>query len=398
MRILLFTSSYAPVTGGVQTVVRNLAKQLLSQGHEIRVVTNRYPVDLPARDMIDGVRVDRLLLLRPQLDQLRRRRLDLFAASFYFAASNHWQLNRIVKEFRPQVVNVHFPEHQIDSVLRLRKQIDFRLVVSLHGHDVHQFVNGNGLQNGKRAALLRRLTTLLRSADAVTAVSENLLGEALQIEPAIRTKARVIPNGVEVEHFAAAAAYQHRRPYIFAVGRLVQAKGFDLLIEAFARLKARPDLIIAGSGEEFAALQQQVRVLGLADSVHFFGQASPDEVAELIAGSLCVVISSRSESFGIVALEGLAAGKPVVATKTGGLEELLKHLLTVRIEDKANGFNITLVEPNVAGLTEGLEAMLTQKTKVSYQPPAVPEDFGWRAVAARYEALLRQGDQKGQFA
>jgi glycosyltransferase involved in cell wall biosynthesis len=398
MRILLFTSSYAPVTGGVQTVVRNLAKQLLRQGHEIRVVTNRYPVDLPARETIDDVRVDRLLLLRPQLDQLRRGRLDLFTASFYFAASNHWQLNRLVKEFRPQVVNVHFPEHQIDSVLRLRRQIDFRLIVSLHGHDVLRFVNGNGPQNGHRAASLRRLTTLLQSADAVTAVSENLLGEALQLEPAIRTKAQVIPNGVEVERFAAAAAYQHQRSYILAVGRLVQAKGLDLLIEAFARLKARPDLIIAGSGEEFAALQQQVRGLGLADSVHFFGQASRDEVAELIAGSLCVVIPSRSESFGIVALEALAASKPVVATKTGGLEELLKHLSRVRREDTANSFNIMLVEPNVAGLTEGLQTVLTQKITVPQQPPAVPEEFSWRAVAARYEELLGQGNQKGQFA
>src|SRR5258708_34290912 len=83
-RILLVSCSYAPVVGGVQTVAHNLAKQLIDCGHEVRVVTHRYPVALPAKETIDGVRVDRLLFLSPDFDYLRRPRPDLFRAPFFY--------------------------------------------------------------------------------------------------------------------------------------------------------------------------------------------------------------------------------------------------------------------------------------------------------------------------
>jgi D-inositol-3-phosphate glycosyltransferase len=107
---------------------------------------------------------------------------------------------------------------------------------------------------------------------------------------------------------------------------LTYKKGFDVLIEAFAKnqSQADPDLIIAGGGEEYDALRSQVERLGLNGSIHFFGEASKRDVVKLLNGCLNVVVPSRSEPFGIVALEGLAAGKPVLATRVGGLPELLE--------------------------------------------------------------------------
>src|SRR5260370_22964692 len=102
--ILIVSSSYAPVVGGVQTVSHNLAKQLISSGHNVRVVTNRYPVALPAKEIIDGVRIDRLLFLSPGFHYLRRRRPDLFGASLFYGPQSLSKLRKVMRDFRPEVV------------------------------------------------------------------------------------------------------------------------------------------------------------------------------------------------------------------------------------------------------------------------------------------------------
>src|SRR5262249_6683038 len=123
--------------------------------------------------------------------------------------------------------------------------------------------------------------------------------------------------------------YPHRRSYILAFGRLIYKKGFDLLLTAFAQIAPRyqeVDLILAGEGEERDALRAQAQQSGLEGRVHFFGRATPEEVVRLLNGCLFVAVPSRIEPFGIVALEALAAGKRVLATRVGGLGELLIHI------------------------------------------------------------------------
>jgi glycosyltransferase involved in cell wall biosynthesis len=391
-RILIFSSSYLPVIGGLQAVAHNLAKELIANGHEVRVVTNRYPVALPASEQIGGVPVDRLLLLRPAMNRLRLRRPDLFVASLYFGPQSQSRLVTIFQQFRPQVVNVHFPDQQILPILKLRKRFAFRLVVSLHGHDIARFVNGNNLKHGTRADALRNLQALLKSADAVTAVSRDLLNKAIQVEPDIRDKSHVIHNGVDAARFAETEAYQHPRRYILAVGRLIHKKGFDLLIEAYAGWQGRdkPDLIIAGSGEEHEALTRQVELLQLNGKVHFFGAASPDEVVRLMNGCGGVVVPSREETFGIVALEALAAGKSVVATNIGGLGEFLSPLVRRNGDPRlslSSGFPpVILVEPTVQGIATGLNSAFETRQKT--RQIRLPEEFTWPNVARGYERVL----------
>jgi glycosyltransferase involved in cell wall biosynthesis len=387
-RILMFSGSYLPVCGGVQTVTHNLTKQLLSRGHNLRVITNRYPIDLPPRENFDGVLVDRVLLLKPSLDHLRRRRLDLFAASFFYGPTGRWRLNNLFKAFRPEVVNVHFPDNQIEAMLSLRERFNFRLVVSLHGYDVQRFTNGNGAQ-ASQASAFTRLRKLLKSADAITAVSDDLLRKAIDLEPSICGKAQPIPNAVDTARFVKASVHQHTRTYLLAVGRLVRGKGFDLLVDAFAQcdVENRPDLLIAGSGEELDSLKEQVERLRLTDAVRFFGPATPAQVASLMKGSLAVVVPSRNESFGIVALEALAAGKPVVATRTGGLQELLNDIAR-DYDGEAARPGIFLVEPTIDGIAGGLREVLQRNDISGEMSSAVPERYTWKHVAERYEQVL----------
>src|ERR1043166_1440689 len=91
MRVLLISNTYAPVLGGVQTVTHHLAQHLLKRGHQVQVVTNRYPRSLSDEQTLDGVSIHRLLLLSPNIDSLQRKRPDLFVASCYFYPLSFWR-------------------------------------------------------------------------------------------------------------------------------------------------------------------------------------------------------------------------------------------------------------------------------------------------------------------
>ena len=351
MHLLLMASSYPPVLGGLQTVTHTLARHLIAQGHAVQVVTNRYPRALPRREELDGVPVERLLFLWPELGYLRRRRFDLFLASWFYGPATLLRLATTMHFFRPDVVNVHFPDGQIPYVLWLRRRFPFHLVVSLHGDEVLRWTDdGRPTTSDQRG--LRRLRAILQMADGVTACSGWLLGKAVELEPSVAVKGRVIHNGVDLERFQDRTPYRYHRPFILVYGRLTRKKGFDMLLEAFAQaqtLAPDVDLILAGSGEEEMALRRQAQRLGLADRVHFFGRATSEQVVHLLNGCRFLVVPSREEPFGIVALEALAAGKPVLATRVGGLPEILEPVA---------GGGAVLVEPTVAGLAEGLRACL----------------------------------------
>ena len=408
MRILLVPSTYLPVLGGVQTVSHNLAQHLLRRGHEVQVVTNRYPRSLQTQEILDGVSVGRLLFLLPEFNSLRRRRADLFLASFYFYPLSLWRLRNLMRSFRPDVVNVHFPTNQTHFVLALRNWFQFRLVVSLHGHDIDRAILNSSFRNNKAPApgLTRRLLSILREADAVTACSKSLMDKAIGLEPSIARKGHVINNGIDPKRFLDKASYPHPRPYALAFGRLTHQKGFDMLLEAFAQAESPSrgvDLIIAGEGEEQNALTLRAHQLGVADRVHFLGRVTPEKIVQLLNGSVFVMVPSRSESFGIAALEAITAGKPVLATRIGGLAELLtefiegndrsakgqESLTKGQRSSSGSGPAVTLVEPNPEALANGLRQMFElPRNNSAEMDHHISDKYSWEHVAGIYENVL----------
>jgi glycosyltransferase involved in cell wall biosynthesis len=379
MRVLLISSSYPPVLGGLQTVAHTLARYLTHRGHDVQVVTNRYPRSLPARQVLNGVPVYRWLFLTPDLGHLRESRPDLFLASLYFFPSTLFRLICLMRTFRPEIVNVHFPDAQVPFVHWLRRWFDFRLVVSLHGHEIERWFLDEPLSIVHHpSSMLRRLRTILQEADAVTACSHYLLSKAIQLESSVAKKGHVIQNGIDPKRFKDKTPYPHPRPYILAYGRLTYKKGFDMLLDAFAQVaRGHPgvDLIVAGDGQEREALQWQARGLEVDKRVLFFGRATPEEVVQLLNGCQFAVVPSRQEPFGIVALEALAAGKPVLATRVGGLPELL------------DGSVHRLVEPTPDALAEGLVRWVQRRDKVKVLTERNREQvvkYAWPQVVERY--------------
>jgi glycosyltransferase involved in cell wall biosynthesis len=122
--------------------------------------------------------------------------------------------------------------------------------------------------------------------------------------------------------------------------------------------------------------------------VHFHGKASPEQVIDLLNGCAFVAIPSRVEPFGIVALEALAAGRPVLATRVGGMAEFLEQLLASR---PGTGAPVTLVAPRVEALADGLRACLRagpSSSEVEALRATVLRECSWSVVSRRYEEAL----------
>ena len=114
---------------------------------------------------------------------------------------------------------------------------------------------------------------------------------------------------------------------LFFVGRMVSDKGVDILVDAVHELHQRglrPTLTLAGGGPEQPKLQDQVKALGLLDSVRFAGQVTDAELNELLNAHRIMVVPTRyGEGFGVAALEGIACGCVVVGSDCGGLPEAI---------------------------------------------------------------------------
>ena len=314
MKVLLIAASYAPVRGGLQTIAQTLARSLSQRGHNVGLLTNRYPRTLAPYQILEGIPVRRWLFLRPELRHLSSLRLDLFLAGFLYLPLTLARMILLLRRERPDVVNLHFAGAPSLFVLLARAIIAFRLVVSLHGHDVEGLSERSSFEQAVFRALLRR-------ADVVTACSQYLLAEAIKFEPTVQQKGRTVQNGIDPLPIIAVS---REKRGVIAVGRMFPQKGFDVFLRAHAATVNRPHVTLIGDGPERKALERLAASLGMNGDITFSGQMDREAALAEMAGADVVVVPSRHESFGLVALEAMALGKPVVASRVGGLPEILE--------------------------------------------------------------------------
>jgi glycosyltransferase involved in cell wall biosynthesis len=379
MRILLVPNSYPPQLGGLEIAVANVAKELAAGGQDVTVVTTSASTRISEETGPGGIKVYRLPFSLPRL-VLRAGRAKMVESVFRSLQSpllvplSLLELLRILRREKPQVVNLHYVAENAFFVLAAQLLFDFGLVVTLHGSDIECY--------GQRSRLARRLTqATLSRADRVLSNSAHVLAQAERIVPGVKDKSAVVGNGVHPDEFAATETYPWDKPYILSVGSFSHNKGFDILVRAFAQVRDRcpgVDLIMAGDGHERQACQQLAVQLELNGAVTFLGRVDHSQVPSLLNGCEMLVLSSRNEAFGIVVLEAMAAGKPVVATRVGGVPEAVTHM--------ENGL---LVEPeSPSALAEGICTLLGDPAlsrrlgACAYQ--AVRQDYTWPKIVEKY--------------
>ena len=272
--------------------------------------------------------------------------------------------------WKPDVIHAHVFEAGFPAVL-LARRLGCPVVVSEHFTAFQR-----GLVRGPDRLLARYA---FRNADLVCPVSESLLRELEALEP--RARYRVVPNVVDTGVFHPPAAPRRRAAgeplRLLNVASLAAKKSHADLLDALARLRERVTLDVIGDGELLPELREQASRLGLGDTVRFLGPRDPAAVAEAMRASDLFVLPSRFENLPVVLLEAMASGLPVVATRVGGVPEI--------VDDDAG----VLVAPgDVHGLAEAIESVAARDGRdAATLAERARRRYGIDAVAAVWDEV-----------
>lgn len=346
--------------GGAETSALTLAEALAGRGH--RCCLAQF-ADKPAAP--SGALVRSL----PQLRYHGR----YHPLSWWSLLKSLAAIARLLAEFRPQVICLHYPVWQSFPVLLFQLLPHrWKLVVIVHGDDVRVWPY-------RRPRMRRWQTELMRRAQAVVTTSRSLAAETMRLVPGLEP--RVIANAV-----VAIPPQEHsdlERSFVFWAGRLEPVKGVDLLLEAWPRVRrAHPELQLWLAGEG----RQRPELEGLAgEGVRFLGRLPRSELVELYQNARLTVFPSRREGLPLALLEACAGGGFCLGARVGGIPEVLEH-----------GVSGWLTEPeNAEALTRDmLEALALPQDRVTAIRAAARErvarDHSLAEAAGAYEQLFME--------
>ena len=324
MKILQVSKFYKPVMGGIERVAWELAEGLGRVGVRSDVLCSNQQRDTVVEHQPAGYDVVR-------------------AGSFGMVLSTSMapamvrELRRLASQH--ELIHLHMPDPMAALALFLVRP---RVPVVVHWHS-------DVIRQRKAMKLYEPLQTwLLRRADAIIATSQAYADSSEPLR-AWRSKVRVIPIGISDDRAPAdvAAADMLRQRYggrriVFALGRMAYYKGFDVLIRAAAALPDDTVVLIGGDGEMLPQLRAQVTSQGLGHKVRLLGHVQDGELAGyfLACDVFCMSSTVRSEAYGVVLLEAMMMGKPIIATDIvgSGVPWVNRHGLT--------GFNVPVGQPH----------------------------------------------------
>jgi glycogen(starch) synthase len=380
----MVTWEYPPrVVGGISPHVDGLARALAKAGHEVVVLTLAH-ADAADDEMVEGVRVLRCHTELPWLPE------DNFLARM--ASVNHQlvQLRARLSPWWPDVVHAH------DWLVAwagdtLRELWSVPLVATIHATERGR--QGGNIPAGQPSGINATEWWLTYQSRQIICCSRFMVDEVVHAFQLPHDKVHLVPNGVDADDWAPPMPSPRRGddgPLVVSWGRVQYEKGFQTLVEAAARLHhdmPRLRVVVAGRGSYLDELRHLAAVRDVASAVEFPGFVSDPDLRSLLHRASAAVIPSLYEPFGIVALEALASGAPLVAAASGGLVEILE----------GTGAAQLYAAGDVDALTHHLRLVLTDPMVATNGQRAgaslVRERYSWDAIAEAtvpvYELALR---------
>ncbi len=358
MRIVQVSPFFAPHTGGVESHVRNLAREFARLGHDVTVVTARYDRRLPRAETVEGYRV------------VRTR--SPFVA---FNTPIDWGTAGAVRRLDADVFHLHYPP-PLTAYFATRALGDRDVPVCLTYHCDLDLPGRFGrllagtYQRFFLPPILRRVDRVVVHTRSYGITSAPLRGRQLAVIPSVVDLDRLRP-GLDVAALRRDLRLDGRRVMVFT-GRLVPHKGVNVILEALARLPDDVALLVIGAGPRLQSLIGLARRLGVERRVRFCPAVSDEDLPRYMAlGDVFVFPSqNRLEGFGLAVAEAMAMGLPVIVADLPGVREV--------------------IEPGVEGLlTEPLLAPdLADRVATVLDDPALARRMG---AAARRRAEARYG-------
>jgi glycosyltransferase involved in cell wall biosynthesis len=375
MRILFITPLYLPHMGGLEVLSSELLAGLRSRGHDVSVLTAHLEESQAGFEVMDGIPIR-----RTSAHQVMRAR---DAVGILQIQKESWEH---VRDFAPDVIHAHDGAACLWLYLRVARKGRPPVLLTLHNVMSEQYAdNPEGIPG---------LLTLMREADWISGVSQDVVDDAIALDPTIASRVSVIRNGV-VAPPGTPAPVPDGPPRFLAIGRLVEQKGFDRAIAAIARLAPRhPDvhLTIVGVGELRVPLESLVVELGMQQHVTFGGTVPRDELPARFVESVALVMPSRYEGLPLVALEAAWLRRAVVGTAAPGLDQA--------VSPGETGLLVDGDDPDA--LADAMAALITDRNHRSESRPTPrrrgPSTRRTRVVFRRVREQLRGALPAARFA
>ncbi|MFD4208694.1 glycosyltransferase family 4 protein [Micromonospora tulbaghiae] len=384
-RILMLSWEYPPVlVGGLGRHVHALSVALAAAGHEVTVVT-RHAEGAPLEEYADGVRI-----VRAAEDPVRFP-LATDSLLAWTMAFNHTLTRAALRATESSAYDViHAHDWLVaHTAMTLAEHLDVPLVTTIHATEAgrHQ----GWLPEEMNRTIHGVEQWLAGESGRVIVCSGYMRDEVGALFGVDAARVDVVPNGVEPHRWrvpasavvAARARFAADGPLITFAGRLVYEKGVQHLLAGLPRLRERhPGLraVIVGDGPYKADLEAEVHRLGLGATVSMPGFLGGTDLPAVMAASDCFAVPSIYEPFGMVALEGAAAGAPLAVARTGGLAEI--------VEPGVTGMTFAPHDPD--GLAEAVHTLLSDRDRaraLARRARAMVHDrYGWAAIASRTAA------------
>lgn len=376
MKILMLSWEYPPrVVGGIARVVHDLSHRLYQDGHDVTVVTYR-DGNVPYFEDDKGVKVHRvdnfMISSNNFIDWVMQLNFNMIA-----------KVGELISQGEKfDVIHAH-DWLTAYAGKTLKTAYGISLVSTIHATEAGR---NSGIQ-GETQKYINDTEWMLTYESSEVIVNSNYMKNELQrLFGLPYEKINVVPNGVNTNLFSEVERdYDFRRQYamdnekiILFMGRLVYEKGIQNLISAMPKILANyhdAKLIIAGKGGMIDELRAQVNSLGLGNKVYFTGYLNSKNVQKMYKCADISVFPSTYEPFGIVALEAMLSGTPVVVSDIGGLNEIVDHGI--------NGMKSYAGNPN--SLADSILTLLFDpklcSDVVKNAQAKVKTDYNWQKIA-----------------
>lgn len=368
--------------GGVETNVREITRRLRSAGDDVQVF---------ASDLYDEGQWERRATFRAEVDGVPVRRFPIRRKLIPgLTMPTMIGLVDALAESGADVIHAH--SHRYGHVLEAAAVAERRgipLVVSTHYHPADR------REPSVKRGLLRVQdvgfgATAYRVARALVVESAHEAALVGEFAPADRIQ--VIPPGIDLAEWASPQSDPPVPPqlpsdYFLFVGRVARSKGLPTLLDALARIAPPDRRSVVLMGQDWGTrsfLEARARSLGIAESVRFLGHvAEPGEYRAIVRGARALVLPSEYEAFGLVLLEAMAAGTPIVATAVGGVPEV--------VDGERAGRLVPFGDPTA--LADALRAVTDDAEGTARRVRAARErvrSYDWAVATEHHRALYRE--------
>lgn len=379
MRIVIISDVYFPRVNGVSTSIRTFRRELEALGHEVFLIAPDYGEVTDDESWILRV-PSRVVYVDPE-DRMMR-----FSAVM--------ALEERLRELQPELLHIQTPFVAHYAGVRLARRLKIPTVLTYHTYfEEYLYYYIRFLPRALLRWSVRHLTRQQCSQVDSVVVPTRAFDEVLE-GYGVRAERYINPTGIDLTRFTCGDGERFKRkhgidparPCLLFVGRLVHEKNIGFLLRVVAQVKQHiPDVlfILAGEGPAEAQLREEGRVLGLADSLRFIGNIQVlQELLDCYCAGDAFIFASRTETQGLVLLEAMALGVPVVSTAKMGTCDILR-----------TGRGALVVKEEVAAFATEVERLLGDEAlqrRLGHEGRRYATSWSAAAMAMRLEDIYME--------